>query len=320
MNGLSSGVRRIPAWVWGLLVVGILIGLNAALSNFQRTVLTEMLIAGLFALSLNLIMGYGGMVHFGHAAFYGIGGYTVAIGALRLGINPVLLMLLAPVVSGVLALVIGWFAVRRVSLYFSILTLAFSQLVYIVIFQSRDITNGDDGMHGIQMPVWLNDPSNYLLFTIAVVAVCVAILYLITRSPFALVLRAIRENPERALFIGVNVRRHQLLVFVIGGIFAGVAGALLVGEKRFAGVEMLFWTAGAEPILASLLGGMFAFSGPLIGGALLTFLNITLTRFTPYWPLVLGILTVTIVLVTPTGLVGLAQRLFGGNRGEEGGV
>lgn len=305
----------IPDWGIGLVALGFLLLLAVALTDFQKTIASEMLIIGLFGLSLNLILGYGGMVHFGHAAFYGIGGYAVAILMSEFHWNPLLAMLAAPFVSALAALVIGWFSVRRVGLYFAILTLAFGQLVYTIFFQAREITGGDDGLHGLEFPEFFSSQTNYYLFTVAVFLVCYILIRMIVRSPFILTLRAIRENADRAQFIGVDVRRHQLMVFVLGGFFAGVAGALLVGKQSFAGIEMLFWTTSAEPILASLLGGMYSLPGPIIGGALLVFLNLILSRVTEFWLFVLGALTVFIVLVAPSGLLGLIQRAL--NRDEE---
>src|SRR5579859_4149840 len=206
----------VPAWVWLAIVFVILTVLGLALDEFPKLLLGEMLIAGLFAMSLNLIMGYGGMVHFGHAAFYGIGAYTVGILTQKLNVSPLVAMLAAPFVSAAVAVVIGWFCVRRVRLYFAILTLAFGQLVYILVYQARDLTGGDDGLQGLSRPDFLSSPNSFLLFTIVVFVLCFFVLRLMTRAPFVLTLRAIRENPERALFLGINVRRHQLITFVIG--------------------------------------------------------------------------------------------------------
>jgi branched-chain amino acid transport system permease protein len=310
VQGLSKQVEKLglPSWVWGAGFLALLLLLRPVLSDFNLLLVSQMLIIGLFALSLNLIMGYGGMVSFGHAAFYGLGGYTVAILITRYQVPFLPAMALAPLVSAAVAVVIGWFCVRRVQLYFSILTLAFSQLIYVIVFQAREFTGGDDGIQGIPVPAWLAVAGNYYLFTVLVFVLCFLALWILTNSSFVLTLRAIRENPERALFIGVNVRRHQLITFVIGAFFAGIAGAMMVALNHFVGPEMLYWTTGAEPILASLLGGMFSLIGPAIGAAILTFLDVTITRFTAFWPMVLGILTITAVLVAPTGLVGLAER------------
>lgn len=326
----------IPAWTTGAAILVGLIALGFVLSDFQLGIASEMLIIGLFALSLNLILGYGGMVHFGHAAFYGIGGYTLAISMSQFGWSPWLGLVLAPFVSALLALVIGWFCVRRVGLYFAILTLAFGQLVYTIVYDRRELTGGDEGLHGLEFPEIISTPMNNYFFTLLVFVLCYLVIRAIVRSPFMLVLRAIRENAERARFVGVNVRLHQLVVFTIGGFFAGIAGALLVVEQAFAGPDMLFWTQSAVPILAVLLGGMFILPGPMLGAVILVFLEQTLNRIVSNWPYgdvpvlgiigdvqwqtVLGIITVTIVLAAPNGILGLLQdwlkRAGNGNKKE----
>lgn len=319
MQSLVKRVQMlgIPAWIWGVSALAILLVLGAVLSDFQLVLATDMLIAALFAISLNLILGFGGMVHFGHAAFFGLGAYTVGILVTRYQVPVFVSMLLAPVVSGLAAVVIGWFCVRRVRLYFAILTLAFGQLVWTIVFQSYNFTGGDNGIHGIPVPDLVATPTRFYLFTVLVFAACFAIFWMLSNAPFVLTLRAIRENPERAQFIGVNVRRHQLATFVIGAVFAGIAGALIAEHNRFTSPEMLFWTTSAEPLLASLLGGMFSLVGPVLGAALLKYLNVTITRYTEFWPTVLGLLTVAAVLSAPAGLVGLIRQLAGVSQVEE---
>jgi branched-chain amino acid transport system permease protein len=154
-----SAARRLPNWAWGLIAVAGLLALSLILTEFQAVLLSQMLIMGLLAMSLNLIMGYGGMVHFGHAAFYGIGAYTVAILVTRYEVPVFATMLLAPVVSAAIALPIGWFCVRRVRLYFAILTLAFGQILYAIVFEAYDFTGGDNGIHGIPVPDLLDRKS-----------------------------------------------------------------------------------------------------------------------------------------------------------------
>jgi branched-chain amino acid transport system permease protein len=277
-----------------------------------------MLIAALFAMSLNLIMGYGGMVHFGHAAFYGLGAYTVAILVKNYAVPMWVALPLAPVVSASLGAVVGWFCVRRLRLYFSILTLAFGQILYTLVFTTAaDFTGGDNGIHGIPRPEIISSAQSYYLFTVLIFALCFAALYLLTQAPFVLTLRAIRENAERAQFIGVDVRRHQLATFILGSFFAGLAGGQMAVLNRFVGPDMLFWTTSSEPILASLMGGMFSLAGPAVGAALLLFLHVWISQYTEFWPTVLGILTIVVVLVAPTGLVGLGNRFLGTARAEE---
>ncbi|HLY28216.1 MAG TPA: branched-chain amino acid ABC transporter permease [Aggregatilineales bacterium] len=302
----------VPGWVWYALVFILLTVLGLALDQFPKLLLGEMLIAGLFAMSLNLILGYGGMVHFGHAAFYGLGAYTVAVLSQKYGVPLILTMILAPFVSAAVAVVIGWFCVRRVRLYFAILTLAFGQLIYLLIFNARDVTGGDDGLQGLLRPDFLNTPNSWFVFTLIVFVICFFVLRLIVNSPFVLTLVAIRENPQRAQFLGVDVRRHQLVTFVIGAFFAGIAGMLIALHNQFVDANMLYWTSSSEPILSSLIGGMFSLSGPVFGAGILVFLHIAITQVTQYWPFVLGVLTVGIVLVAPTGVAGLAQRWTSG--------
>jgi len=311
-------LRSIPTWVWGLMVAVVLAGLSVVLSEFQLVLASQMLIAALFAMSLNIILGFGGMVHFGHAAFYGLGAYTVAILTKNYNVPLWVALPLAPVVSALVGAVVGWFCVRRVRLYFSILTLAFGQILYVIVLSTAaDFTGGDNGIHGIPVPEIIVSAQNYYLFTLLVFALCYVVLYILTKAPFILTLRAIRENAERAQFIGLDVRRHQLATFIIGSAFAGIAGGLMAILNRFVGPDMLFWTTSSEPLLGSLMGGMFSLAGPAVGAALLLGLHLFISQYTEFWPTVLGILTIIVVLVAPSGLVGLSNRYLGVARAEE---
>ncbi|MCA1959878.1 MAG: branched-chain amino acid ABC transporter permease [Desulfomonile sp.] len=307
-------------WIAGVIVVMALAVLPFVLSKFGRTgeywiwVTTEMLINGLFALSLNLILGYGGMVSFGHAAFFGVGAYTVALLMKKAGVSMVPALAAAPVAAAIAAAVIGWFCVRLIGLYFAILTLAFSQLLYMVVFQWYTFTGGDDGIHGIPRLAFL-DPVNYYLLCLAIFVVCFLLMRMIVNSSFGLTIRSIRENMERAKFIGVNVRRFQWYNFIIAGSFAGLAGGLLTELNRFAQTEFLHWSKSAEPILASLVGGMFSLAGPAIGAAVLMFLKIVLQQFhqalVEIWAIVLGLVLLVVVLFAPDGMIGFFQRMHG---------
>lgn len=307
-------------WIVGIIVVVALVILPFILSRFGRTgeywiwVTTEMLINGLFALSLNLILGYGGMVSFGHAAFFGVGAYTVALLMKKAGVSMILALTAAPIAAALAAAVIGWFCVRLIGLYFAILTLAFGQLLYMVVFQWYTFTGGDDGIHGIPRPEFLN-PINYYLFCLVVFLVCFLLMRMIVNSSFGLTIRSIRENMERAKFVGVNVRRFQWYNFIVAGAFAGLAGGLLTELNRFAQTEFLHWSRSAEPILASLVGGMYSLPGPAIGAAVLMFLKIVLQQFhqamVEIWAIVLGLVLLVVVLFAPDGMVGFFQRMFG---------
>ncbi len=283
-------------------------------NRFLITLFTRIVILALAAVSLNLIIGYGGMMSFGHAAFFGVGAYTVALLMKKAGFPLYLALATAPLAAGLAAAVIGWFCVRLIGLYFAILTLAFSQLLYMIVFQWYTFTGGDDGIHGIPRPEFLH-PINYYLFCLLIFLACFLLIRVIVNSSFGLTIRAIRENMERATFIGINVRRYQWLNFIIAGAIAGLAGGLFTELNRFAQTEFLHWSRSAEPILASLVGGMYSLVGPPVGSAVLMFLKIILQQAHPglveTWAIILGLILLAVVLFAPGGLVGLVQRALG---------
>jgi branched-chain amino acid transport system permease protein len=307
-------------WIAGIVLAVALFVLPFVLARLGRTgeywiwVTTEMIIMALFAMSLNLILGFGGMVSFGHAAFFGTGAYTVALLMKKAGWPLYLALPAAPVVAAIVAAVIGWFCVRRLGLYFAILTLAFSQLLYMIVFQWYTFTGGDDGIHGIPRPAFL-DAINYYLLCLTLFLICFVIMRMIVNSSFGLSIRTIRENLERAKFIGINVRRYQLINFVIAGAFAGLAGGLLTELNRFAQTDFLHWSKSADPILASLVGGMYSLVGPAIGTAVLMFLKIVLQQLhrsmVEMWAIFLGLILLVVVLFAPGGIVGVYERMFG---------
>jgi branched-chain amino acid transport system permease protein len=319
-NQAAQPAFKTGNWIAGGIVTAILFALPFVLAQLGRTgeywiwVTTEMIISALFAMSLNLILGYGGMVSFGHAAFFGVGAYTVALLMKKAGAPLYLALLAAPVVSALAAAVIGWFCVRLIGLYFAILTLAFGQLLYMVAFQWYTFTGGDDGIHGVPRPEFLG-PVNYYLLCLILFLVCLLIMRMIINSSFGLSIRTIRENMDRANFIGINVKKYQWINFIIAGAFAGLAGGLLAELNRFAQTEFLHWSKSAEPILASLVGGMYSILGPAIGSTVLIFLKIVLQQLhksmVDLWAIILGGILLLVVLFAPGGLVGIYQRIFG---------
>jgi branched-chain amino acid transport system permease protein len=307
-------------WVAAGVVTALLFILPFVLAQFGRSgeywiwVTTEMIINALSAMSLHLILGYGGMGSFGHAAFFGVGAYTVALLMKKAGMPLYVALAVAPVMGALAAAVIGWFCVRLVGLYFAILTLAFGQLLYMVAFQWRDLTGGDDGIHGIPRPDFLG-PVNYYLLCLVIFLICFLLMRMIVNSSFGLSIRTIRENMERAQFIGINVRRYQWINFIIAGAFAGLAGGLLAELNRFAQTEALHWSKSADPILGSLVGGMYSLVGPAIGSTVLTFLHIFLQQIhrsmVELWAIILGLVLLMVVLFAPGGLVGICNRILG---------
>ena len=304
-------------WIIGAVVILALFILPYVLARFGRTgqfwiwVSTEMVIMALFATSLNLILGFGGMVSFGHAAFFGVGAYTVALLMKKAGINLFVALIAAPCLAAVAAAIIGWFCVRLIGLYFAILTLAFGELLYMIAFQWYTFTGGDDGIHGIPKPEFL-DPSNYYLMCLIIFLICFLLMRMILNSSFGLSIRIIRENLDRAKFIGINVRRYQLINFIIAGFFAGIAGGLFTELNRFAQTEFLHWSRSGDAIFACLVGGMYSIIGPAIGSTVLIFLHIILQQIhqslVEIWAMLLGLILLGVVLFTPEGLVGLFKK------------
>ncbi|RTZ42394.1 branched-chain amino acid ABC transporter permease [Candidimonas sp. SYP-B2681] len=302
-----------------ILVLAALLALPSIAPYFYIFIVTEILILGLFAASFNLIFGYTGMLSFGHAAFFGVGAYATAM-LLQDAQWPLLACLLASTVAGtILALVIGFFSVRLNEVYFSMLTLAFGMMVFAVVHQWRSVTNGSDGIAGFQMgslglgiELALGNPSVYYYVVLVIVVIAAGVLYLICRSSFGLILRAIRQNPERVAFCGVDVKNYRLAAFTASGAFAGLAGGLMAPFLRIASPELVHWSMSAEPILMSILGGTGYFLGPFFGAGMFVLLETWITSMTHSWMLVLGIILALMVMFFRRGVFGtVLDRLQG---------
>ena len=277
-------------------------------SRYLIDLSTEVLIYALFALSLNLLIGYAGNVSFGHAAYFAIGGYSCAILVTTCEWPLACGFLAAVAFSGAAALGIGFFCVRLSDIYFAMLTLAFAMLVWSVAFKWRALTGGDDGFVGVRLPAMLESRVVFFYFALAVVSVSTALLWVVCHSAFGRTLVAVRENPVRAAFVGVDTRRMRLAAFVIAGTFAGAAGALFALYNRGIYTESAFWTESAQVLIMVLLGGIHSFFGPAAGALVLYLLEVTINQYTQYWPAVLGGILLAIVMFFPEGLAGLAQR------------
>ncbi len=299
-----------------LLLVGVLVGIGLIIlpsvaPYFYIFIATEILVLGLFAVSFNLVFGYTGMLSFGHAAFFGIGAYATAM-LLKWLAWPLLLCLLVAIVVGVLlALIIGYLSVRLDEVYFAMLTLAFGMMVFAVVHQWRSVTNGSDGISGFQVKslglgidVMLGNPAVYYHVVLAIVAIALIVLYLICRSSFGLILKAIRQNPERVAFCGLNIRHYRLAAFTISGGFSALAGGLMVPFLRIASPELAHWSMSAEPVLMSILGGTGYFLGPLFGAGIFVLLKTLITSYTEAWMLVLGVILAIMVMFFRRGLLG----------------
>jgi len=308
--------NRFQTYVLIVAFVGLLI-LPFVGSRYSVELATQILIFGLLASSLNILVGYLGAASFGHAAFFAIGGYACAYFLTTLALPLVVSMIGAIVLTALASLVIGFFCVRLNEIYFSMLTLAFSMLIWAIALKWKSVTGGDDGFVGVAVPEYLSNYFNFFLFTLGVVTISVIVLMIIGNSTMGRVFIAIRENQTRASFLGVNVRRMQLIAFVIAGTFAGVAGTLLALYVRGMYPETAFWSQSGHVLIMVLLGGMHAFIGPFLGASVLTMLEVTIGQHTEYWQVVVGIILVIVVLAAPEGIYGLVRSAAKRLRGQQ---
>ena len=301
-----------------LLVIVLPFLLERGLSQYYLYLAVKIMVWALFAMSFNLVLGYGGMMSFGHAAFFGIGAYTCALLLVKAALPLPLAFAAAPLMTAVAGLVIGYLSVRiRGIFYFAVITLSFAQLVYILIFKWRSLTFGDDGIQGIPTPALIAPEGTYIpyyFFALVIILACIFLLWRIVRSPFGLMLRSTKENPERAAFIGIKVEHYRLFAFVLSAFFSGVAGVLYALLETSIALNIFFWSISGEVILMGLVGGAHLFLGPALGAAIMVLLNAFITSYTQYWGLFLGLILILIVLFFPKGIGGLMVDLYQAGR------
>ncbi len=284
------------------------IALPFGLSEFWIFIAIEVLVFALYAMSFNLLLGYGGMLSFGHAAFFGVGGYAVAILAKHAGLPLSLSFIAAPFIAGAMAAIIGFFSVRRIGIYFAMLTFAFQMLLYTVALKATGLTGGDDGITGLKATGLLAQPINYYWFALVIVVLALGFIHRVVNSPFGMALQAIRGNARRVEYVGVNVRAHQFATFVLAGTIAGLAGAVFAFSSGNVFPGWLNWTASATPIVMAVLGGFRTFIGPVVGAAVYVMLEVVISGKTEYWPLFMGTIIVALVLLMPEGIMGITSR------------
>lgn len=263
---------------------------------------------GLAAVGFNILFGYTGLLSFGHAMFWGLGAYGVAIGLVKLGLGFLQSYALSLGLVLLAALVTGYLSLRHVKIYFAILTLAFSQLVYAIALKYRDLTGGDEGLYGLPRP--LGGLTSYYYLVLAVVAGLLLAVWLLLRSPLGLAFQAIRDDPFRAEAIGYNVSRLRLLSFVLSGLVTGVAGSLYSPLQGAVTPESLYWTFSAEIVFMAILGGVRVFLGPFVGGLAYVFLRDYAMDVTEYWLLTMGLLLAALIYLLPQGFLGALLEAY----------
>jgi branched-chain amino acid transport system permease protein len=300
-----------------LLGVGMLLTAVAAFpavaGAYPVKLLQEILIWGVFAMSLDLLMGYAGMVSFGHSAFFGIGGYVAAL-ALKASPGALSALALPALAAALAALAIGFFCIRVTGVYFIMLTLAFSQMFYAYAFQVAWL-GAEDGIIGVPRPAILGlnlgQTTTFHLYLLGVAAVAVLVLWRVVRSPFGHVLRGIHENEGRMEAVGYPVNRYKLLAFVIAGTVAGVAGSLYTQFVGSITPDAFFWTTSGEALLMVIIGGTGTLWGAVLGAAAFILLQSLVSSYTERWMLILGLTFILFVLFAPGGIVGALRGRVG---------
>lgn len=308
----QTQTQKMVSWLtqrWWLILLVIVLGVApVGLSEFYLTVLCEALVMSMLALSFNLLFGYMGQLSFGQAAFYGLGGYAVALLMTKAQFNFWLSLVAGVLLAALVGAIVGYFCVRLRGIYFSVLTLAFGQLIFFIVFKWHNFTGGDDGIQGVFPPEYLKSPITYYYFLLAVFLVSTYGLWRLVNSPFGQIVKGMRENDTRTEFLGINLARYQLIAFVFAAALAGLAGAVWVPFYRSVAPSYLTWIKSGEPVMAAILGGPSLFFGPVLGMFIMTFFHTWVLGFTVYWPVVMGAMILLIIFFLPGGILGYLQE------------
>ncbi|KQU82646.1 ABC transporter permease [Variovorax sp. Root318D1] len=316
--------RASKGYLWLVAALGLALmamPLLTADSPYTTVLMIDLLIAALFAASLHFIMGPAGMHSFGHAAYFGLGAYGAALLVRASGMPMELALVVAPLVAAIGAFVYGWFAVRLSGVYLAMLTLAFAQITWAVVYQWDSFTGGSNGLTGVWPSEWLSDKRTYYWLTLVLVAAGILMLRRVLFSPFGYALRAGRDSVLRADAIGIDVKRMQWTAFVIAGAAAGLAGSLYAFSKGSISPESLSVDKSVDGLVMVLLGGIQTLAGPVVGAVTFSWLHDTVARNTDYWRATLGAIILLLVLLFPQGIAGfakqLSERLLRGRRRSE---
>jgi len=308
--------------VIGALVVVTLAAIPVVASPFQTITICYGLVFAIAALGFNLLLGYTGLLSFGHSAYFGTGAYVVALLVKYLGVASMELFVLAGILGSIaVAALFGVVCVRYTRIFFGILTLALSQVLWSLALKLFWVTGGSDGLR-VPTPTLLGGlggpgadkvefiAHRYYYYVLILFLVATAAMWVIVSSPFGKALQAIRDNETRAEFVGVQVWKYRWIAFVISGAFTGLAGALWVPLNGLTTPDILYWPFSGRIVFFTVLGGFRTFVGPIVGAIAYNYLETYAVGFTVYWQLVLGIVLVLLVLTMPTGLVGTAIQIF----------
>jgi branched-chain amino acid transport system permease protein len=315
-------------WRLAIVAVVMLVALAALprfIDPYQTVLLTYGLIMAIAALGFNLLLGYTALLSFGHSAYFGAGAYAVALMMRDLGVQSMEVFLVGGMLGTlVIAALFGFVCVRYTRIFFGILTLALSQVLWSLAFKFFWYTGGTDGIRvayaNLKLLAGLIDfkgPGSfqrfvfsYYYYILALFALSTVIMWVIVHSPFGKALQAIRDNETRARFVGISVRRYRWIAFMISGVFTGLAGILWVPLNGLTTPDILYWPFSGEIVFMSVLGGFRTFTGPIVGAVTFNYLKTYAVASTEYWQLLLGAVLVVLVMALPAGIVGTLARLW----------
>jgi branched-chain amino acid transport system permease protein len=315
VSPLGRAYGKIPTVLLLALIVFLFL-LPHLVGKYFMYMTMHILVLSVFALGFNLLLGYTGLLSFGQAGFYACGAYGCAKVLL---VIPSLLpgVICGVLFAGIIALILGFLCIRHTRIYFAMLTLCFGMMIYSLAWKWRTMTGGDDGLVGIpraplEIPgifsIDMSSLGNYYYFVLIVCLFAIFIFYRIVNSPFGLTLQGIRDSESRIAFAGISVKNYRLIAFTIAGLYAGLAGALLPPLESTVTPDYAHWTHSAEPVLATLLGGIHTFAGPIVGAFLFYVIKDIIVRFTEYWLIWLGAIVLALVMGLPSGIVSILEK------------
>lgn len=297
--------------------VAVLLLIPFLVGEFWVHVVTEMAIMSLFAISFNLLFGYMGCLSFGQAAYLGVAGYSLILIYIHTHLNFVLCSIAGVLIGGLWALVAGYFCTRLSGIYFAIMTLVVAEATFYITFEWYSFTNGPNGLQ-ITPPAILRGTLNYYIYTLAIVIPAIVAYWFLVNSPFGRSLQCIRDNPDKTPYIGIPVRKHMLIAFVIAGLYAALAGVLWAPFNRGVSPWYCGMMKSGDAVFMGILGGVYTFAGPIVGAVIWTFLDAFISGITEYWPLTIGFIILLVILFMRGGILGTLKEKTKGLRWGQG--
>jgi branched-chain amino acid transport system permease protein len=307
-------MRNRNLYLWAGIAVGVLaILFPHILPRFQLRMVTEIVIVALLAMTWKMMLNEAGLFSFGHAVYFGLGAYASVLGWLHIkGLSLMSGILLGGFVAALIGFILSAFLVRMSGTYYALLTLAFNQLIWAIVWKWRSVTGGDDGLGKFPKPdllgISMRDPANYYYLSLAIVAICMFLCWYFSKTPLGSVVKGIKSNEERSKFIGFNVGASKIIFLTMLAFFAGISGALYAQFQEFIGASSIDLVMSTHVIFMAFIGGVGHFWGPLLGSGIYVYLSEYLSHYTDRWELIFGIVVVILVLLAPQGLLGIAKK------------